>query len=62
MLSEIQFDSELASDLDIISNNYHSEIIDNKSDQDIEDVHESIVEGNFFLKLHILKPFFSHFI
>jgi len=42
ILSEIQFDSELASDLDIISNNYHSEIIDNKSDQDIEDIHESI--------------------
>ena len=40
MLSEIQFDSELASDLDIISNNYHSEIIDNTSDQDIEDIHE----------------------
>ena len=40
MLSEIQFDSELASDLDIISNNYHNEIIDNTSDQDIEDIHE----------------------
>ena len=40
LLSEIQFDSLLASELDVISNNYHSEIIDNGSEDDIEDVHE----------------------
>ena len=41
LLSEIQFDSLLASDLDIISNNnYHSEIIDNGSEEDIVDFHE----------------------
>jgi discoidin domain receptor family protein 2 len=40
LLSEIQFESQLASELDIISNNYHSEIIDNNSDDEIEDFHE----------------------
>ena len=46
LLSEIQFDSQLASDLDIISNNYHSEIIDNNSDEDIEDIHEQAQNVN----------------
>ena len=40
LLSEIQFDSLLASDLDISSNNYHSEIIDNGSEDEDVDFHE----------------------
>ena len=40
LLSEIQFDSLLASDLDISSNNYHSEIIDNSSEDEDVDFHE----------------------
>ena len=41
LLSEIQFDSLLASDLDIISNkNYHNEIIDNGSEDEVVDFHE----------------------
>ena len=43
LLSEIQFESQLASDLDIISNNYHSEIIDDNSDDEIEDFHEKTI-------------------
>ena len=46
LLSEIQFESQLANELDIISNNYHSEIIDNSSDDEIEDIPEKILNDD----------------